>query len=32
MIQGVENNYILAVEDSLVQAKRLEYFFKKYNH
>lgn len=31
MIQGVENNYILAVEDSLVQAKRLEYFFKKYN-
>ena len=24
------NGYILAVEDSLVQAKRLEYFFKKY--
>ncbi len=24
------NGYVLAVEDSLVQAKRLEYFFKKY--
>ncbi|MFZ4399698.1 MAG: response regulator [Bacteroidales bacterium] len=27
----LENSYILAIEDSLVQAKRLEYFFKEYN-
>lgn len=26
----LDNGYILAVEDSLVQAKRLEYFFKSY--
>ncbi len=26
----LEKGYILAVEDSMVQAKRLEYFFKKY--
>jgi len=28
---NVENGYVLAVEDSLVQAKRLEHFFKEYN-
>lgn len=27
----LETGYILAVEDSLVQAKRLEHFFKEYN-
>lgn len=27
----LESGYILAVEDSLVQAKRLEHFFKEYN-
>ena len=27
----LESGYVLAVEDSLVQAKRLEYFFKLYN-
>lgn len=27
----LDNGYILAVEDSLVQAKKLEYFFKEYN-
>jgi len=27
----LESGYILAIEDSLVQAKRLEHFFKEYN-
>ena len=27
----LESGYVLAVEDSLVQAKRLEYFFKEHN-
>lgn len=27
----LEKGYVLAIEDSLVQAKRLEYFFKEYN-